>query len=226
MNILSTIASGLAGWLTYEDMLRNVRHHEEATLHDPIREIAKANGYSVKREFPLPRVQGQLGGSKKVDFVLASTKSKEYVVLELKFKKTALAMAGSVTSDAKKIARVDADIINEIVQENPAFGLPVCGQNWTIRRAALLVWREGDVAQAMLSKKEHPIIRKQLVTVLKGICADPASASPSDVAAAMLKGKPLKPVSIASGHLRFGSTLTRKRYWIGILNYRDAWLKI
>ena len=101
MNILSTIASGVAGWLTYEDMLRQVRHHEESVLHGPILNIAQANGYSVKREFPLPRTIGQLGAPKQVDFVLASSNRKEFVVLELKFKKSAKAMAGSVSADAR-----------------------------------------------------------------------------------------------------------------------------
>jgi hypothetical protein len=225
-SILATIASGLAGWLTYEDMSRNVRHHEESTLHDPIRELAKANGYVVAREFPLPRVPGQKGAPKQVDFVLASAERKEFVVLELKFKKTAKAMVGSVTADARKIARIDAATLNKTVEARPEYGLPLCGRQWKVHRAVLLVWREGDVAKAMLSKKEHKIIRRQMRTLLEGMCAGPSKPTSKEVSTAMIGGVPIRPVSSTGGHLRFGSTKTRKRYWVGILTRQPDWVML
>jgi hypothetical protein len=226
VNILSTIASGLAGWLTYHDMLRNTPQHDESVLHPPIWELAKANGYKPAKEFPLPRRPGQIGGSKKVDVVLGSASRREYVILELKFKKTAYQMAGSLTADAKKIARIDATTINRTLDDYPDIDLPRCGDDWPIRRATLLVWRMGDIGNAMRQKHESPIIRDQFLVVLKKMTSTPDTVTPEQLAKAMQRNTPIQTVDCPEGYLRFASTRTANRYWVGILNRRSSWLTL
>jgi len=226
VNILSTIASGLAGWLTYHDMLRNTPQHDESVLHPPIWELAKANGYKPAKEFPLPRRPGQRGASKKVDLVLGSASRREYVVLELKFKKTAYQMAGSLTADARKIARIDAATINQTLDDYPDIDLPRCGDDWPIRRATLLVWRKGDIGNAMRQKDESTILRDQFLVVLKKMTSKPSTVTPAELAEAMQKNTPIRTVDCLEGYLRFASTRTTDRYWVGILNQRNSWLKL
>src|SRR5262249_19053440 len=115
VRLLPTLVSGLAGWLTYEHMLRKVDHHDEGKVYNPLLELARGNGFSVFDQFPLPRVPGQKGGPLEVDFVFGSAASREILVLEVKFKKTAKEMAGSISRDAKKIRDIDGPTINAVV---------------------------------------------------------------------------------------------------------------
>lgn len=223
MKILPTIASGLAGWLTYEDMRRKVRHHEESTLYEPIREIAEANGYHVEREFPFPRRPGQRGDSKRIDFVFANPKTGDWAVLEVKFKKMAKTMAGSIGKDALRIRDIDGDFLNAA---RPAKSkLPKFTPGCRLDHGVLVVWREGDILDAMKGK-EPPTISRQVMTIMKWMFDDPNAVTARLLAEAVLLNTPRKTVDINGGYLRWGNTRTEKRYWLAILRKVPAWNRL
>jgi hypothetical protein len=224
MGLLASITSGLAGWLTYEDMRQKVRHHEEATLYDPILEIARANGYEVVREFPLPRRKGQLGGPREVDFVFGSAKKRAFLVLEVKFKKTAKAMAGGIGLDAAKIRDVDGDMINKVTADKK-LKLPLFKVGYQLDHAVLVVWREGDIVGAIASK-EPKVIQHQFHTLMRCMFAQPRGVTNRQLAEAVLTNTPIKPVCVKAGELRWGSTVTTSRYWVGALRKRPTWVNL
>lgn len=225
MALLPTIASGLAGWLTYEDMRRKVRHHEEGTLYSPIIEIAEANGYKVKHEFPIPgkpkRKSKRTVTQKEVDFVMISQKSKATVVLEVKFKKTAMAMAGGIGEDAIKIRDLDGDLINTII-EDKHLDLPKHQPGYKLYHAVMVVWREGDLIKAIRQKEPKPI-QSQFLNLMRAMLCELTEATGRTLAEAMLGNAPIKPVNARDGSLRWGSTYTHKRYWVAILRKQPGW---
>ncbi|WP_133244874.1 hypothetical protein [Caulobacter radicis] len=220
MKILPTIASGLAGWLTYEDMRRKVRHHEENTLYDPIREIAEANGYHVEREFPFPRRPGQRGDSRRIDFVFANERTGDWAVLEVKFKKMAKTMAGGIGKDALRIRDIDGAFLN--AARPPKSNLPEFKPNCRLDHGVLVVWREGEILKA-IANREPLTVKRQIKILLDNMFDDPKTATSRMIAEAMLLNKPRKTVDIKGGYLRWGSTRTEKRYWLAILRKTSAW---
>ena len=221
VSILPTIMSGLAGWLTFEDMRRKVRHHDESALYQPIIDIARDNGFQVEREFPLPRKRGQRGGPREVDFVIGSKRKKEFLALEVKFKKTARAMAGSIGRDVKKIRDIDGGVINS-VNDTRGLSLPEYLPGYKLEHAVMIVWRKGDLVGSV-SPKESPIVQRQLLTIMKCMFDDPKNVTSRMLAEAFLVNTPIKPVNAVAGHLRWGSTWTNERYWLAALRKRPSW---
>jgi hypothetical protein len=225
MALLPRIASGVAGWLTYEHMCRQVIHHEEATIYRPIIQIAESNGFKVKREFPIPsRSKRGKNSQKEVDFVMISRAGMEAVVLEVKFKKQAKDMAGSIGEDALKIRDLNAAKINTIIR-NKSVRLPICKPGCKVSRAVLFVWRRGDIVSEIRKKEPKPI-QAQFVALLKYMFDDPNKVSTRMLPAAILTSTPIKPVSNYLGHVRWGSTFTTSRYWVAVLRRRSDWAKL
>jgi hypothetical protein len=204
-------------------MRRKVRHHEESTLYDPIREIAEANGYHVEREFPFPRTPGQRGDSRRIDFVFANEKTGDWAVLEVKFKKMAKTMAGGIGKDALRIRDIDGDFLNSA---RPAKSkLPRFNPNCRLDHGVLVVWREGDILDVMKGK-ESRTIQRQILHIMKRMFDEPDAVTGRMLAEAVLLNTPRKTVDIPSGYLRWGSTRTEKRYWLTILRKVPGWKRL
>jgi hypothetical protein len=149
----------------------------------------------------------------------------EAVVLEVKFKKTAKEMAGSIGVDARRVRDLDAAQINDIIKAKPIRQLPICKSACKVSQAVLFVWREGAIVEEV-GKNEPAPIQRQFIELLKSMFDDPNNVSSRMLEEAMLTTVPLKPVSNRLGHVRWGSTYTTGRYWVTILNRRNAWERL
>lgn len=222
MSLLAVIASGLSGWLCYQEMRRQKTHHDEAVLYEPIKDIAEANKYKVKREFPLPRAEGKLGSPEEIDFAFASASHKKYVLLEVKFKKELKRMAQTVGRDALKIRDIDRCAINKSIKDN-ALDMPLCGEDWTIDHAVLLVWRNTEIIDLMNRTVEPDPIRIQMLDLLKLMFDEPKDVPPKTMAGAFLGNVPVKMVNHRKGCIRRSSTFTHQRYWLAVLRKIGSW---
>ena len=106
------ITSGLAGWLTYEQMQNGVDNLREAEFAKPIESIAQRRGFEVKGEFPLPKSAGR-GAPPCIDFLLVNRADKLVVALETKFKKKDMNMAGRLGLDASRLEALTLDAIDK-----------------------------------------------------------------------------------------------------------------
>jgi hypothetical protein len=172
----------------------------------------------------LPRANGQRGGPKEIDFVLANAKTKQFVLLEVKFKKSAKAMAGSIGKDAQKIRDINHDTLNATIVERK-LKLPRCADEFTIMRAVLVVWRKGDII-GPLKKKEPPVIRRQFLALFRYMFDDPKNVNSEMLARAVLTNVPIKPVRCKFGELRWGATRTNDRYWLAVLKEWPTWQQL
>jgi len=57
LTFLHQLTSGMAGWLTFEQMQQGVDNLREAELAKPLELIARGRGYEIKGEFPLPKLE-------------------------------------------------------------------------------------------------------------------------------------------------------------------------
>jgi len=220
MSLLPYLVSGVAGWLTYEQMRGQQIHHDEHDLYEPIKTIAEARDYRVWKQFPLPRTSAGVGAPKQIDFVLGANDASEFLVLEVKFKRTMKEMAGAIYKDALKIRDVDADTINEVATARRR-RFPTCQSAQSIKHAVLFVWHEGAVLGHL--KKEKRPIQKQMVKLFKYMLADPGAASGDEIRKAFAGDVPVRSVSRSWGHIRFAATHTHKRYWVAALPKTDEW---
>ncbi|MGN6421953.1 MAG: hypothetical protein ACTHLA_01440 [Asticcacaulis sp.] len=221
MDIIAKISSGIAGWLTFEDMKGNVRHHDESVLYPPITEIASRNGYEVEREFPLPRKTKQRGSSKEVDFLLLNERKKVAVLLEIKFKKYAKTMMGGISMDALKIRDITFSDINAGIGRKK-LKMPDLTGAWKVRKAVMIVWREGEIVKLMNQKEQKPI-RRQFMKLLSFMFEDPKTVSAKQFATAFIPGARVATVGKAMGQIRWASTVTHKKYWVAAFCKVDEW---
>ncbi|WP_162792286.1 hypothetical protein [Novosphingobium sp. P6W] len=222
--LIHQITSGIAGWLTFEQMRAGVDNLREAELAKPLEAIAKGRGYEVEGEFPLPRLPGARGAPKCVDFILVNHQHHSVVAIEMKYKKTDKVMAGSISSDAKKLSSITISDIEDQIQNSKSNVIKKSVLGYDLSKSVLVLWREaGIVAQI---RKEDKIIKGQFLNFMKKLLPRELDANPENYSKAMLGVLPTHPVGIASGSMRAGSTITRKKFWVAAFIERPNWKNI
>jgi hypothetical protein len=224
VRLVHQLTSGMAGWLTFEQMRDGVDNLREGSLEKPIEEIAKGRHFEVKGQFQLPRRPGQLGASQSIDFLMVDRQTEIVVALELKFKRAGKKMAGGMGLDAAKLHQVSIEKIEQQIRAGEAGSIRKSVTGYQLQRAVMVVWRE-DAIQAQLLR-EPAIIRTQfermaLKVVPKGIAVTDQNIEK------VLSGKiAANPVGCRDGSLRAGSTITKRRFWVASLLHRPAWSKL
>lgn len=140
VRLVHQLTSGMAGWLTFEQMRAGVDNLREGSLEKPIEEIAQGRRFEVKGQFPLPRSPAQLGAPQSIDFLMVDREDQTVVALELKYKRAGKKMAGGLGLDA-------AGRIRDSVE------------GYRLQRAVLVVWREDAIKDQL--EREPAIIRRQ-----------------------------------------------------------------
>jgi hypothetical protein len=215
------ITSGIAGWLTFEQMQVGIDNLREAELAKPVDAIARGRGYEVKGEFPLPKEKGQRGAPPCIDFVMVNRKRKAVVALELKYKKTGKRMAGSLGNDAARLNVLSLDMINAQIKAGRAGAIIGNVDGFKLERAVIVVWHQSAIVEHMRSEPEP--IRKQFLKLVKAMLPDNIEATTENFSRAMLGVLATKPVGRSYGSLRAGSTISRRRFWVASFLHQASW---
>jgi len=223
-NFIHQITSGMAGWLTFEQMQNGVDNLREAELKKPIEQIARGRGFEVKGEFPLPKPPGKAGGPESIDFIMVHREKKLVVALELKYKKAGRRMAGSISSDAARLHSLTLDTINSQITLGRCHPLVTQVKDFAFARAVLVVWRESAIMDQM--KVEPKAIRNQFLSLVKAMLPDKIEQTEENYSKAMDGLIATKPVARSVGSLRAGSTVTRKRFWVASFLHRSTWTEL
>jgi hypothetical protein len=218
--LVHQITSGLAGWLTFEHMRREVDDLEEKDLAKPLRAIAKARGFEVKREFCLP-MNRRTKGTPRIDFLMVHREQRLVVALETKYKHEG-PMSGGIGKDGAKLHGLTIDVINQQIRAGrggPAVKRPVV--DYRLVRVVLFVWRKDSILDQM--KKEPEIIREQFGKLVAAMLPEDSQDDDDTCRQALLGQVAGRPVGVAAGSLRAGSTITEKRFWVASLIWQSGW---
>lgn len=217
--LIHQLTSGICAWLTLQQMQGSTSNLEESSLYLPLHDIARARGYEVICQCPLPRTSGQIGAPKSFDLLMLSVKYRHILVLEVKFKKPNKRMTGSVGADIAKMMLLSDRKLEALAKRR--LGEPQ-GTGFKVSRAAMIIWRRSDVVDHF-RLREHLLVRRQWTSLLKGLSAG-SSMSPARAIAQSLSGRPtISSVANRFGSLRAGSTLTAGRFWVATLFQQLNW---
>jgi hypothetical protein len=115
--IVHQLTSGIAGWLTYEQMRKGVDNLLEHSLYAPVENIANGRKLEVLGQFKIPRHDDSSGAPKTIDFLIVNRKNKYVVALEIKFKNLNKKLTGSLTKDVDKLNFINISMINNQIKE-------------------------------------------------------------------------------------------------------------
>lgn len=224
VRLIHQVTSGMAGWLTFEQMRAGVDNLREGALEKPIEEIAKGRNFEVKGQFTLPRRPSQLGAPKSIDFLLVDRKTKIVVALELKYKKSGKRMAGGLGLDAAKLHQISIDDIEEIIRAGKAGAIKKSVAGYKLHRAILIVWKE-DTIRAQL-EREPAVIQRQFDRMARKIVPKGTRVSDRNISRVLSGDIAASPVGCRDGSLRAGSTITKRRFWVASFLHRSAWSQL
>lgn len=215
------ITSGLAGWLTFEQMRSGVDNLSEAALYHPIECIAQGRKFEVKSQFPLLIDPPRPGAPSTIDFVMVNRITKLVIALELKYKKPRKKMAGSLGEDAYKLSKLTLDELNYQIEAGKCGNIKQRVDGYTLVRAVIIVWHKTDISQQL--QCESKFIRRQFIKLLRLILPTDIKQDAENLHRAMLGGLAIRPVAKPFGSLRAGSTASNKRFWVASLIYQPEW---
>jgi hypothetical protein len=216
--LIHQITSGLAGWLTFEQMRKGVDNLDEADLAKPLEVIARGRGFEAKREFPIQRRKKE-GDYPRIDFLLVHRKDELVVALEMKYKADQR-MAGGIGIDAERLAGLTRDVINKHIRAGLGGMIKEPVDDYELVKAVLFVWRENSIAAQMTT--EPNLIRRQFNNLVKrGLPG--RKANKEKRRRAMLGKIAVMPVACKLGSLRGGSTVTAVRFWVASLIFQESW---
>ncbi|WP_155723098.1 hypothetical protein [Gluconobacter potus] len=245
------LTSGLAGWLTYQQMSREILDYE-SSLRGPLDHLAAGNNYKAYKEFPLLRKDDQIGSSKKIDFAFyprkVTKKSPGIILMETKYNKNGT-YAGLITSDIKKMMAWDIPslVINaknrctkldSYIEEQKPYGMhrdalherrvwqkfAEYPETTEILRCILFVWRGNNIFCDW--KKENEAVQNQFTELFDRALPKGVRAT-RDSRQKLLLGKiPYKQVLNSKGSLRAAHTKTNAPYWCCTLFETPEWKNI
>ncbi len=223
-NLIHQITSGMVGWLTYEQMRSGVDNLNEARLGPPLECIADGRGYEAKAEFQLPRPAGSTGGPQRIDFLMVNRERQVVVALETKYKKAGRRMQGGLGIDAAKLHGLTLNSIDAQIAAGQGGGITAPVAGFQLVRAVLVVWHQTTIMEQL--RREPILIQKQFIDLVAALLPDDVEPTSRNFSRAMLGELATKPVARASGSLRAGSTVTRKRFWVASLMHRANWARL
>jgi len=221
---LHQLTSGMAGWLTFEQMQQGIDNLREAELARPLELIARGRNYEVRGEFPLPKEEKKRGTPQRLDFLLVNHSHRVAIAVETKYKKKGKRMAGSIGSDARRLSELTVDTIETQIASGAAkpFSKPVSG--YALLRAIIVVWHQSDIMEQL--RVEPDTVKRQYLGLVSALLPEGAEANSRNFAAAMLGKLATRPVAKKAGALRPGSTYTYKRFWVACLIELPSWATI
>lgn len=222
MKLVHQFTSGIAGWLTFEQMRRGTDNLSESTLYKPLEEIAGGRHFEVKQQFPIPKRSPGRGAEKTIDFVVVDRANCAVLALEVKYKRSGRKMAGSLTKDAVKLRNFTITDADQTIAAGKAGNIKSSVSGFSITRAVLFVWRKSDGVLHIVNEEERPI-KSQLAKLVKKMIPNGLELSDKNLAECFLAGKAAKPVSNKYGSLRSGSTVTNQRFWVATFIECDLW---
>ncbi len=217
------ITSGIAGWLTFEQMRNSTANLREAELAKPIEDIAQGRGFEVKGEFPLPKPKGKHGRPACIDFLLVHRGTKLVVTIEIKYKKTGKKMAGGISNDAARLHNLNLEAINAQIRTANAGSIKHSVTGYKLERAVLVVWKQSSIMEQM--EFEHDFIVGQFEKLVSAMLPDGVAQTWGNFRKTMLGQIATKPIARSYGSLRAGSTVTHKRFWVASFLYQKEWGK-
>lgn len=220
---LHQLTSGIAGWLTFEQMRDGVDNLREAELAKPLEDIAKGRGFEVKGQFPIANLEKRRGARRKLDFVLVHRKHRIVIAIETKYKKKSR-MGGSLAEDARRLRDLTLDALDARILAGDGAPIRDSVQNYTLFRAVVIVWHQSDVMGQILT--EPVPIKRQFIDLVSALLPPDVEANSRHFAEAMLGARAIRPVARKSGALRPGSTFTYKRFWVACLFEQASWAKL
>lgn len=221
---LHQLTSGMAGWLTFEQMQQGVDNLREAELAKPLELIARGRGYETKGQFPLPKGEKKRGDNPRLDFLLVSRKRELVIAIETKYKKKNTKMAGSLADDARRLHRLTIETLDAQIAAGRASPIADSIDGYTLVRAVLVVWHESDIMDQI--KLEPPVLRRQFCDLVGALLPEGTEPNSKNMARAMLGLLPTRPVARTTGGIRPGSTYTYRRFWVACFTERTNWAKL
>ncbi|HMG46452.1 MAG TPA: hypothetical protein VK614_03220 [Allosphingosinicella sp.] len=223
--IVHQLTSGMAGWLTYEQMRLGVDNLTEGTLYKPIEDLAKGRGFQVRHEFPLPKKTATRGAPQEVDFVIVDRTGEVVVAIEVKYKRRGKKLTGSISKDAIKLRDLTIEQIEAQIATGSVPQLKGSVQGFNLTKAIIVVWRSGDLVGHLLDREQKPIVR-QFRELVRAMLPDGVEFAAKNLAACFLKGAASKPVGSRFGSLRSGSTITNQRFWVASFLEIPSWKEL
>ncbi|WP_144404583.1 hypothetical protein [Belnapia sp. F-4-1] len=222
--IIHQITSGIAGWLTFEQMQGGVDNLREAELKKPIELIARGRGCEVKGEFPIPTESNKKGAPPSLDFLIIQREQKLVVALEIKYKKTGRRMAGSIGFDAARLHNLNIENINRQIKAGKAHPITKTVTGFNLIKAVIVAWHQSAILEQIAL--EPPIIRRQFINLVTAMLPEDVEANSKNFSSAMLGVIATRPVANRSGSLRAGSTVTHRRFWVASFLGQEYWQRI
>ncbi len=213
MRLVHQFTSGIAGWLTFEQMRLGVDNLSENTLYKPLEEIARGRHFEVKQQFAIPKKQSGPGAEKTIDFVVVDRANKAVLALEVKYKKPTKKMAGSLSADALKLREFTLEDAECTILAGKGGNIKSSVEGFSLTKAVLFVWHKDDGLRHIMTQEKKPIM-SQLKRLVKNMLPDGVQLNARNLADCFLAGKATKPVGSTSGALRSGSTVTNRRFWV------------
>lgn len=224
LTFLHQLTSGMAGWLTFEQMQQGVDNLREAELAKPLELIARGRGYEIKGEFPLPKPEKKRGTAPRLDFLLVNRRHRIAIAIETKYKKKAKKMAGSLADDARRLQALTIEVLDAQIAAGVATPMTESIKGYTLVRAVLVVWHQSDIMEQL--KLEPPVVKRQFLDLVSALLPEDVEANSEHFAKAMLGLLPTRPVARMTGALRPGSTYTYKRFWVACFIERPNWAQL
>lgn len=225
MRLVHQLTSGMAGWLTFEQMRRGVDNLSEHMLYKPLEEIASGRHFEVKQQFPIPKATPGPGAHKTIDFVLVDRTNRQILALEVKYKRPTSKMAGSLSADAKKLRDFHLKDAESTIRSGGGGPIAASVSGYALHKAVLFVWRKADGVKHIVANEQKPI-RGQLHKLVKRMLPDGVTLSGKSLAECFLAGKAFKPVGNQYGALRSGATVTNQRFWVAAFLECSDWAAI
>jgi hypothetical protein len=223
MELVFQLTSGMAGWLTFEQMREGVDNLAEATLYKPLEEIASGRHFEVKSQFPIPKKTPGKGAPKTIDLVLVDRSVQTMLALEVKYKKPGSEMAGSLSADARKLREFNIAAAEDTVSAGGAGQIKRSVAGFTLVKALLFVWRSAHGLKHVV-EKEDEAIKKQLQILVRKMLPEGVELTAENLRKCFLGDAASKPVTDPKyGSLVSGSTLSNERFWVASFIECELW---
>lgn len=222
VQLVHQFTSGIAGWLTFEQMRRGTDNSSESTLYKPLEEIAYGRHFEVKQQFAIPKKAPTRGAQKTIDFVVVDRAKQAVLALEVKYKRPGRKMAGSLSEDALKLRDFTLLDAEQTINSGKGGNISDSVAGFKLTKAVLFVWRKDDGVRHIVATEEKPI-RSQLHKLVEKMLPDELEFNAKNLAECFLAGKAAKPVGSTYGGLRSGSTISNQRFWVATFIECDLW---
>jgi hypothetical protein len=210
------LTSGIAGWLTFEQMRKGTDNLRESELAKPLELIAQARGFEMKGEFPIK------GG--RIDFLLVHREKKLIIAIETKYKKAKKRMKGSLGSDALRLSRLSVEMIEKQIMAGKGDNIRRSVKGFELERAVLVIWKEKAIIEQL--KIESKIIENQFFKLMSSMLPNGTEPTLSNYNKAMLGQIATKAVAKTYGSVRSGSMKSSERFWVASFMHQSDWSEI